>query len=97
MARSTTRELKASLEQPYYFQAASDCEVISALHRQDADIGAWLNRLNGIFAFVLWDRENRRYLIARDPIGVVPVVLGPRWQWAVLRGLGDEGAGGRLQ
>ncbi|MGY1425174.1 asparagine synthase B [Lysobacter sp. A289] len=70
------RELKASLEQPYDFQTGSDCEVISALFREDADIVGWLNRLNGIFAFALWDREHRRYLIARDPIGVVPLYWG---------------------
>lgn len=70
------RELKAALESPYDFQTASDCEVISALYRQDADIAGWLNRLNGIFAFALWDAEHRRYLIARDPIGVVPLYWG---------------------
>ncbi|MGY0557321.1 MULTISPECIES: asparagine synthase B [unclassified Lysobacter] len=70
------RELEASLEQPYDFQTGSDCEVISALFREDADIAGWLNRLNGIFAFALWDREHQRYLIARDPIGVVPLYWG---------------------
>ncbi|WP_222564921.1 asparagine synthase B [Novilysobacter antarcticus] len=70
------RELKASLRQPYDFQTESDCEVISALFREDADIGGWLNRLNGIFAFALWDRAAQRVLIARDPIGVVPLYWG---------------------
>ncbi len=70
------RELKAALRQPYEFQTESDCEVLSALFREDADIGGWLNRLNGIFAFALWDRANERVLIARDPIGVVPLYWG---------------------
>ncbi|MGV8940322.1 MAG: asparagine synthase B [Lysobacter sp.] len=70
------RELKQALTQPYEFQTGSDCEVISALFRGDADIAGWLNRLNGIFAFALWDREQQRYLIARDPIGVVPLYWG---------------------
>ncbi len=70
------RELKAALVQPYQLQTESDCEVISALFREDADIGGWLNRLNGIFAFALWDRAAQRVVIARDPIGVVPLYWG---------------------
>ncbi len=70
------RELKAALRQPYDFQTESDCEVISALFRENVDIGAWLNGLNGIFAFALFDRANERVLIARDPIGVVPLYWG---------------------
>ena len=67
--------LKDTLRQPYAFQTASDCEVINALYRED-DPAAFLNRLNGIFAFALWDRANGRALIARDPIGVVPLYWG---------------------
>ncbi|MDC0668288.1 asparagine synthase B [Nannocystis radixulma] len=70
------RDLKRSLTRPYAFQTGSDCEVINALYREDADISAWLNRLNGIFAFALWDRARRRYVIARDPIGVCPLYWG---------------------
>lgn len=70
------RELKAALARPYDFQSGSDCEVINALFREDADIGGWLGRLNGIFAFALWDRAAQRVLIARDPIGVVPLYWG---------------------
>ncbi|MBB1089366.1 asparagine synthase B [Lysobacter sp. SG-8] len=73
------RALEQSLEQPYDFQTGSDCEVINALYRQAAETGrtgAWLDRLNGIFAFALWDRERQRYLIARDPIGVCPLYWG---------------------
>lgn len=70
------REVKESLVHPYDFQTESDCEVISALYREDADIAGWLNRLNGIFAFALWDRAAQRVLIARDPIGVVPLYWG---------------------
>src|SRR5690606_30450213 len=70
------RELKAALARPYDFQSGSDCEVINALFREGADIGRWLDRLNGIFAFALWDRAAQRVLIARDPIGVVPLYWG---------------------
>ena len=67
--------LKAELTQPYAFQTASDCEVINALYRQD-EPASFLNRLNGIFAFALWDKAKSRVLIARDPIGVVPLYWG---------------------
>ncbi|MFC3814026.1 asparagine synthase B [Lysobacter sp. GCM10012299] len=70
------RELEQRLREPYAFQTGSDCEVISALYRERDDIGAWLNELNGIFAFALWDAGSKRYLIARDPIGVCPLYWG---------------------
>src|SRR5688572_15665226 len=60
------RELEQRLREPYAFQTGSDCEVISALYRERDDVAAWLNELNGIFAFALWDAGNKRYLIARD-------------------------------
>ena len=53
------RELERSLQQPYEFQTGSDCEVINALYRETAMSAAWLDRLNGIFAFALWDRDAR--------------------------------------
>ena len=67
--------LKGELAQPYVFQTGSDCEVINALYRED-DPASFLNRLNGIFAFALWDKAKGRVLIARDPIGVVPLYWG---------------------
>ncbi|MGX5732079.1 asparagine synthase B [Pseudoxanthomonas beigongshangi] len=69
------RELKKELRQPYAFQTGSDCEVINALYREDTP-ESFLNRLNGIFAFALWDAAARRFLIARDPIGVCPLYWG---------------------
>ncbi|KFA17727.1 asparagine synthetase B, partial [Xanthomonas vasicola pv. musacearum NCPPB 4394] len=69
------RELKAELLHPYAFQTGSDCEVINALYREDAP-ASYLNRLNGIFAFALWDKTEGRVIIARDPIGVVPLYWG---------------------
>ena len=69
------RELKRELAQPYAFQTESDCEIINALYREDAP-ASFLNRLNGIFAFALWDKAAGRALIARDPIGVVPLYWG---------------------
>ena len=72
--------LKTGLRAPYAFQTASDCEVINALYREhEADgsgVSALLERLNGIFAFALWDRDAGRAIIARDPMGVVPLYWG---------------------
>jgi asparagine synthase (glutamine-hydrolysing) len=70
------RELEAALATPYRFQTGSDCEVINALYAEGGDIGGWLDRLNGIFAFALWDCERGRHVIARDPVGVCPLYWG---------------------
>lgn len=68
------RELRRQYEGKYRFMTGSDCEVILALYR---DYGAnFLDRLNGIFAFALYDAERDEYLIARDPIGVIPLYIG---------------------
>src|SRR5690606_33395789 len=67
--------LKGELAKPYAFRTESDCEVINALYRED-EPASFLDRLNGIFAFALWDRARRRAIIARDPIGVVPLYWG---------------------
>jgi len=69
------RELKASLTKPYAFKTQSDCEVINALYLE-SEPAEFIDRLNGIFAFALWDKSKNRVLIARDPIGVVPLYWG---------------------
>ncbi len=68
------RELERGLAQPYAFQTGSDCEVINALYREHGALG--VAKLNGIFAFALWDAAERRCVIARDPIGVCPLYWG---------------------
>ncbi len=67
----------------YHFQTGSDCEVILALYRRwksegaDASkITAMIEQLSGIFAFALYDVEDGSFLIARDPIGVIPLYIG---------------------
>ena len=63
----------------YDFTTGSDCEVINALYRSGdaADfIEHGVGKLNGIFAFALWDGAAKRYLIARDPLGVCPLYWG---------------------
>ena len=68
------QEIRKRYEGRYDFQTGSDCEVILALYR-DKGID-FLEDLNGIFAFVLYDEERDEYLIARDPIGVIPLYIG---------------------
>lgn len=58
----------------YQFLTGSDCEVILALYR-DKGID-FLEDLSGIFAFALYDAERDEFLIARDPIGVIPLYIG---------------------
>ena len=58
----------------YDFQTGSDCEVILALYR-DKSVN-FLEDLNGIFAFALYDEEQDAFLIARDHIGVIPLYIG---------------------
>jgi asparagine synthase (glutamine-hydrolysing) len=58
----------------YEFQTGSDCEVILALYREKGI--HFLEDLSGIFAFVLYDEERNEFLIARDPIGVIPLYIG---------------------
>jgi asparagine synthase (glutamine-hydrolysing) len=66
------RELRET--SAYEFTTGSDCEVINALYREHG--ADFVERLNGIFAFALWDARTRRYLIARDPLGVCPLYWG---------------------
>ncbi len=68
------RELERGLARPYALQTGSDCEVINALYLEHGADG--VKKLNGIFAFALWDAELRRVVIARDPIGVCPLYWG---------------------
>lgn len=68
------RELRAACA--YDFTSGLDCEVVSALYAGGETPVAWLPRLNGIFAFALWDGAAQRYVIARDPPGVCPLYWG---------------------
>lgn len=68
------QEIRSRYKGKYDFQTGSDCEVILALYR-DKGID-FLEDLNGIFAFALYDVEKDEFLIARDPIGVIPLYIG---------------------
>ena len=58
----------------YEFLTQSDCEVILALYRRDGK--NFLEKLNGIFAFALYDEDNDAYLIGRDHMGIAPLYMG---------------------
>ena len=68
------QEIRRQYAGRYDFQTGSDCEVILALYR-DKGIN-FLEDISGIFAFALYDVEKDAFLIARDPIGVIPLYIG---------------------
>ena len=67
-------DLKEKHTPDYNFKTESDCEVILALY-QEKGVN-FLNDLNGIFAFALYDSSNDKYLIARDHMGIIPLYIG---------------------
>lgn len=68
------KEIRERYKGRYDFQTGSDCEVILVLYR-DKGVN-FLEDLNGIFAFALYDEEQDAFLIARDQIGVIPLYIG---------------------
>ena len=68
------QDIRKQYANQYHFQTGSDCEVILALYR-DKGID-FIEDLSGIFAFALYDEERDEFLIARDPIGVIPLYIG---------------------
>ncbi len=68
------QEIRKQYKDKYDFQTQSDCEVILALY-QDKGVD-FLNDLNGIFGFALYDKTNDTYLIGRDHMGIIPLYQG---------------------
>jgi asparagine synthase (glutamine-hydrolysing) len=68
------KALRKSLKQPFAFATESDCEVILPLYLEKGE--GFRNDLQGMFAFVLYDESADRFLIARDPIGIIPLYYG---------------------
>ena len=68
------RNLKDNLSIDYAFQTNSDCEIILALYKEKGV--DFLDDLNGIFGFVLYDDNSDEYLIARDHMGIIPLYMG---------------------
>ena len=68
------RELRQQFESNYDFQTQSDCEIILALYKEKGV--HFLDDLNGIFGFAIYDVEQDAYLIARDHMGIIPLYIG---------------------
>jgi asparagine synthase (glutamine-hydrolysing) len=68
------KEIRKRYENSYEFLTHSDCEVILPLYRDKGP--EFLEELNGIFAFALYDVEKECYFIARDHIGIIPLYMG---------------------
>ena len=68
------QDLRDQLGSNYAFQTNSDCEIILALYKEKGV--NFIDDLNGIFGFVLYDEVNDEYLIARDHMGIIPLYMG---------------------
>ena len=68
------KEIREKYKDEYEFQTGSDCEVILALYRKKGL--DFLEDLNGIYAFALYDVEKNAFMVARDHVGVIPLYIG---------------------
>jgi asparagine synthase (glutamine-hydrolysing) len=68
------KTLASKLNVDYEFQTASDCEVILPLYEE---FGVnFIDKLQGMFAFILYNETDNTYLVARDHIGIIPLYNG---------------------
>lgn len=68
------KALAAEFASDYDFSTKSDCEVILPLYQKFGT--EFIDKLEGMFAFILYDEANDSYLIARDHIGIIPLYTG---------------------
>ena len=68
------QELRKQFEGKYNFATASDCEVILALYQEKGP--AFVDEMNGIFGFAIYDTQEDSYFIARDHMGIIPLYMG---------------------
>ena len=68
------RELRKQFEGSYNFQTESDCEVILALYKEKGV--DFIDEMNGIFGFAIYDVEKDEYFVARDHMGIIPLYIG---------------------
>ena len=66
--------LRSQLKDNYEFQTDSDCEIILALYSEKGK--NFLDDLNGIFAFALYDTHKNEFFVARDHMGIIPLYYG---------------------
>ena len=67
-------ELRKKFEGKYNFKTESDCEIILALYQKKGV--DFVDDLNGIFAFAIYDSTKDSYFIARDHMGIIPLYMG---------------------
>tara|TARA_A100000164_G_C21927285_1_gene783764 strand:- start:290 stop:1885 length:1596 start_codon:yes stop_codon:yes gene_type:complete len=67
-------ELRKQFKNNYNFQTKSDCEVILCLYQEKGS--SFLDELNGIFGFALYDITKDEYFVARDHMGIIPLYIG---------------------
>ena len=67
-------ELRKQLKNEYNFQTESDCEIILALYKEKGV--DFIDDLNGIFGFALYDTTKDEFFIARDHMGIIPLYMG---------------------
>ncbi len=68
------QDIRQRYKDTYHFLTQSDCEVILPLFRDKGK--DFIEDLNGIFAFAVYDKVKNRYLIARDHMGIIPLYMG---------------------
>lgn len=68
------KELRQQFEGKYTFKTASDCEVILALYQEKGP--AFVDEMNGIFGFAIYDTQEDTYFVARDHMGIIPLYMG---------------------
>ena len=68
------KDPEKTLSVDFQFQTGSDCEIILAKYKEKGP--AFLDEINGIFAFILYDAEQDAYLIGRDHMGIIPMYMG---------------------
>ena len=67
-------DIRNRIGDSYEFLTGSDCEVILALYAEQGPL--FLEEMNGIFGFCIYDRKNNSYMVARDHIGIIPLYMG---------------------
>ena len=68
------QELRKQFDGKYNFSTASDCEVILALYQEKGP--SFVDEMNGIFGFAIYDTQEDTYFIARDHMGIIPLYMG---------------------